>query len=148
MTDTDETPVEEVETDDATAVAELPEVHKMDLGVDVSEIGPCRKHVKIRVPRADIEYHHNDLIREFSGEAETSATNSMPSSGMIRTVGTMDSEAAATNPASIQRSRGSGPSARPAAAKVPWRAIASNVRSRRSSGPAGSSCMRSSSASK
>ncbi len=70
MTDTDETPVEDVEADDATAVAEIPAPHKMELDIDVTEIGPCRKHVKIRVPRSDIEYHHDDLIQEFSGEAE------------------------------------------------------------------------------
>ncbi|MGE3314859.1 MAG: trigger factor [Planctomycetaceae bacterium] len=53
---------EEVES---TAVAE-DEPFKMSLDVDIADAGPCRKHVKVRVPRADIDHYFEEAVGEFS----------------------------------------------------------------------------------
>jgi trigger factor len=56
-----------------TAVAEAPAEEgppKLALEVEVDDIGPCRKHVKVTVPRSEIDFLHADVVSEFEGEAE------------------------------------------------------------------------------
>jgi trigger factor len=37
----------------------------MSLKVDVQNAGPCRKHVRVEVPRADIDHFFNDVVKEY-----------------------------------------------------------------------------------
>jgi hypothetical protein len=39
---------------------------KLDLGVEISEVGPCRKHVVVTVAEADISSIRNEAIDELS----------------------------------------------------------------------------------
>lgn len=43
--------------------------YKMSLEVDITPTGPCRKHVRIKVPRADIEHFEGEAVKEVSGSA-------------------------------------------------------------------------------
>lgn len=42
---------------------------RMTLGVDVKDIGPCKKHVKVNVPEADISYIRNFVLDEMKSKA-------------------------------------------------------------------------------
>lgn len=56
------------QTDDsATAVADAgdDQPYKLSLHVDVKNSGPCRKHVRLTVPRADIDHFHNDVVKDL-----------------------------------------------------------------------------------
>ena len=46
-----------------TAVTEGGQEYRMSLGVEITSAGPCKKHVAVRVPRADIEYFYNDAVK-------------------------------------------------------------------------------------
>ena len=46
------------------------EDQKLDLTVEIKDIGPCRKHVTVTVPQTDIESLRNDSLDEFSVQAE------------------------------------------------------------------------------
>jgi trigger factor len=65
----------EVSTDvesPGTTVAEGDEAeqpHKMALSVDIQSAGPCRKHVRVQVPRADIDYYFNDVVKDLLSNA-------------------------------------------------------------------------------
>ena len=66
---------EDVTSDgEATAVETAPEEQaeesKLNLTVEVEDIGPCRKHVAVTVSESDIESLRNDSIDEFSEQAE------------------------------------------------------------------------------
>ena len=39
--------------------------YTLSLDVDVQKVGPCKRHVKVRVPRADIDHYYNDSIGEL-----------------------------------------------------------------------------------
>lgn len=54
---------------EATAVEEQ-EQKRLNLTVEIEEIGPCRKHVAVTVPESDIEMLRSDSLDEFSGQAE------------------------------------------------------------------------------
>jgi trigger factor len=54
---------------DATAVEEQ-EQQRLNLTVEIKNIGPCRKHVAVTVPEADIEMLRDSSLDEFSGQAE------------------------------------------------------------------------------
>lgn len=41
----------------------------MTLGVDVKDIGPCKKHVKVKVPQTDIAYIRNFVLDEMKSKA-------------------------------------------------------------------------------
>lgn len=43
--------------------------HKLALDVQIEKAGPCRKHVRVRVPRKDIEHFYEDALGELSGTA-------------------------------------------------------------------------------
>lgn len=42
---------------------------KMSLDVDITPVGPCRKHVRIKIPRTDIEHYQQEAVKEVSGSA-------------------------------------------------------------------------------
>lgn len=58
-----------VETDTATATEESA-ADRLDLKVEVSNVGPCRKHVAVTVSEADIEMLRNESLDEFAEQAE------------------------------------------------------------------------------
>lgn len=43
--------------------------HKLSMDVDIKTVGPCRKHVRIRIPRTDIEYYQQAAVKEVSDSA-------------------------------------------------------------------------------
>lgn len=49
----------------ATAVADEEAPHKMALSVDIGDAGPCKKHVKVTIPRADIDHFQNEALKEL-----------------------------------------------------------------------------------
>jgi trigger factor len=51
-----------------TAVSEQ-EAYKLSLDVQVEDAGPCRKHVRVRVPRNDIEHFFEESLGELSESA-------------------------------------------------------------------------------
>ena len=55
------------ETQSSTAVADSPE--KLALIVDIQTVGPCRKHVKVTVLRADIDRILEKAVKEFVSTA-------------------------------------------------------------------------------
>ena len=63
---TSETAVAEAEPDGAAADDEF----KMDLSVNVETVGPCRKHVRVTVPRAGIDGVRERALDEMLGNAE------------------------------------------------------------------------------
>lgn len=46
------------------------EEKKMDLNVTIEDVGPCKKHVRVSVPRASIDEIQADLLDEYAGQAE------------------------------------------------------------------------------
>jgi trigger factor len=70
MSDTPEEQLDVPDLESATAAVEMPEIYEMSLDVTIQAAGPCRKHVKVTVPRADIEHHFNETIEKFRGEAD------------------------------------------------------------------------------
>lgn len=42
---------------------------KLDLDVQITDVGPCRKHVKVAVSRADIDRQFQDSLKEMTREA-------------------------------------------------------------------------------
>lgn len=64
----------EAPTSDETAenadVAENDAPEKMALQVEIKDIGPCKKHVRVTVPRKDIDDVHDAAVSEFVGNAQ------------------------------------------------------------------------------
>jgi trigger factor len=71
MSTTEDEDIPETETNEAegaagTAVAEGEEApYKLTLTVDIQDAGPCKKHVKVQIPRADIEHFRNEAVKEL-----------------------------------------------------------------------------------
>lgn len=61
--------VDEENAGDAAAVEEQ-EQQRLNLTVEIENIGPCRKHVAVTVPQSDIEMLRDSSLDEFSGQAE------------------------------------------------------------------------------
>src|SRR5262245_12393394 len=66
----DEIPeADDPETTSGTALAEGTEgadaPFKMSLTVDIENAGPCKKHVKVVVPRADLDHFYNEAVRDL-----------------------------------------------------------------------------------
>ena len=61
----------DLESEGGTAVAEAPEPSddRMDLSVEVEEVGPCRKHVRVTIPRSSIDEVMDRAVGEFSDQA-------------------------------------------------------------------------------
>ena len=58
--------------DEETAVAtvDAPEAkYKMSLTVDIQDVGPCRKHVRVKVAREDIDHFRKEAAAEVSETA-------------------------------------------------------------------------------
>jgi trigger factor len=63
---------EDLETTAATEVATSEEVEakpRLDLDVQISDVGPCKKHLKITIPRTDIEKHFEESVGTMVKEA-------------------------------------------------------------------------------
>jgi trigger factor len=54
---------------DEDGVAEA-ESDRLNLGVEITDVGPCRKHVNITVPQADIERIRDDAVEELAEKAQ------------------------------------------------------------------------------
>ena len=52
---------------EATEVEEAP--YELTLAVEINDIGPCKKHVKVTMPRADVEHHYGVSLEKFAEEA-------------------------------------------------------------------------------
>lgn len=62
----DETTRQEDDATSATAVAEQPDApFKMSLSVDIKSAGPCKKHVRVQVPRADLDHFYNEAVKDL-----------------------------------------------------------------------------------
>ena len=62
---------DEVVTEEADTATEAEESeYRMSLTVEIEEIGPCRKKVKVVVPRADLDFFQGEAVEELSGKAE------------------------------------------------------------------------------
>ncbi len=55
-------------TDDA-GTSEKPE-YRLSLDVHIDNSGPCRKHVRVRIPRTDLSHFHGEALGEFSEQAD------------------------------------------------------------------------------
>ena len=55
------------ESGSETAVAEAKP--KLALDVQIEDVGPCKKHVKVAIPRADVEKQFKDSLGEMTKEA-------------------------------------------------------------------------------
>ncbi|MBA3313285.1 MAG: trigger factor [Planctomycetota bacterium] len=44
-------------------------VHKLNLQVDIKDAGPCLKHVRVTIPRKDIEHFYEHAVEDMSGSA-------------------------------------------------------------------------------
>lgn len=67
MTETDDSRSAEKSTSD-TAAADAP--NRLSLSVAIENAGPCRKHVRVVVPRADIDRCMEDAVDEFADKSE------------------------------------------------------------------------------
>lgn len=53
------------------AVAEADEAKfKLDLQIDIKDVGPCRKHVDVTVPREDLDHYYEEVMEELESNAE------------------------------------------------------------------------------
>ena len=59
-----------VDSDDTAAEGESAAELKLNLQVEIKDIGPCRKHVAVTVPEVDIETLRDASLDEFSEQAE------------------------------------------------------------------------------
>jgi trigger factor len=50
---------------DEAAGQETEGQYTLSLDVNIEKVGPCKRHVKVRVPRADIDHYYNDSIGEL-----------------------------------------------------------------------------------
>jgi trigger factor len=62
--------VETEELEGAEEAAENEAPKKMDLSVTIEDVGPCKKHVRVCVPRDSIEETFEELIDEYTEKAE------------------------------------------------------------------------------
>ncbi len=37
----------------------------MSLTVDIQNAGPCKKHVRVVIPRGDLDYFYNDSVKDL-----------------------------------------------------------------------------------
>src|SRR5438128_1634554 len=62
---------DELVTEEAgTATADKPkEKPRLGLAVDITDTGPCKKHIRVSVPRSDIERVYNDEFGTLAKDA-------------------------------------------------------------------------------
>lgn len=58
----------DLETEDAELEEEP--AYKMSLNVDIKDAGPCKKHVRVTVPRDDLNHYYDEAIGELSDSAQ------------------------------------------------------------------------------
>lgn len=51
-------------SDTETPVADVDQKYKLSLKVDIQNVGPCRKHVRVTVPRTDLEHFSEEALKE------------------------------------------------------------------------------------
>lgn len=56
-------------TPNAETAPQAPAPWRMTLTVDVEDVGPCKKHIKVKVPEADIAYIRNLVLEEMKSRA-------------------------------------------------------------------------------
>lgn len=44
--------------------------YKMSLDVTIEDVGPCKKHIVVRIPRDDISHHYDEVVSKLIGEAD------------------------------------------------------------------------------
>ena len=67
--DTDTPQSDDPETTSGTALAEEGDgvPFKMTLSVDIQNAGPCKKHVRVQVPRSDLDHFYNEAVKDLNG---------------------------------------------------------------------------------
>jgi trigger factor len=55
--------------DEETTEAAEQEKYKLSLEVDIKTTGPCRKHVRVKIPRQDLDHFRDEALKEVSGTA-------------------------------------------------------------------------------
>ena len=55
-------------TEDASSVA-VEAKPRLDLDVQISDVGPCKKHLKVTIPRSDVEKQFNESVGTMAKEA-------------------------------------------------------------------------------
>src|SRR5687767_14000518 len=76
----DEPTREETETPPptATAVAERPDAGKLPQVVEITDVGPCKKHVKVTVDRKAIDGRFEDKFKELMRDASAQVNGFRP----------------------------------------------------------------------
>ena len=54
---------------DTVSEADVDQKYKLSLKVDIQNIGPCRKHVRVTVPRSDIDHFSGEALKEIVSTA-------------------------------------------------------------------------------
>lgn len=54
----------------ADIVEEAPAAYKMSLDVNIETTGPCRKHIRVKVPRRDLQHFHTEALKEVADSAQ------------------------------------------------------------------------------
>lgn len=65
---TDEASVTETDAQDASAQPPDDPL-RLNLNVEIDTVGPCKKHIRVTVPREDIDHIHRQAVSELSAEA-------------------------------------------------------------------------------
>ena len=55
-------------TEDGTSAEAAPKT-RLDLDVQISDVGPCKKHLKVSIPRSDVEKQFNESLGSITKEA-------------------------------------------------------------------------------
>src|SRR5690242_14694065 len=65
--DSEQAPADDTAPGTGTMLAEGGEepTFKMSLVVDIQNAGPCKKHVRVQVPRSDLEHFYEDSVKEL-----------------------------------------------------------------------------------
>lgn len=61
---------EEVLAEDDEMATALADADKLNLKVDIEDIGPCKKHISVTISREDIDALHDMSVEELSAEAQ------------------------------------------------------------------------------
>ncbi|MCA9115610.1 MAG: trigger factor [Planctomycetaceae bacterium] len=61
------TPADETAGD--AAVAEQSEAYRLSLDVQIEDVGPCRKHIRVRVPQTDVRHFYDEVVGDLSDKA-------------------------------------------------------------------------------
>lgn len=60
---------DDVSTGATTEAGEEVQAYKLSLDVDIQSAGPCKQHVRIRIPQTDIEHYRNEAVEELCTSA-------------------------------------------------------------------------------